>query len=173
MNHYPIRKATAQDVSALFDLIKELAQYEKAIYEVENTPEQLLADGFGDRPLFGAYVAEHESAVVGAAFYYFRYSTWKGKRLFLEDLIVTEAHRRQGVGQRLFEQMVAVAQAEQCNGLSLQVLDWNQPALDFYQKQFLTTDPAWINGHLSAEQMREWKFRYVDPTPFSGPGNSR
>ncbi|MGB3617835.1 MAG: GNAT family N-acetyltransferase, partial [Catalinimonas sp.] len=131
MKDYAIRKATKEDVPALFDLIKELAVFEKAVREVETSKEDLLRDGFGERPLFGAYVAEQGGEVVGAAFYYWRYSTWKGKMLYLEDLIVNEAHRRRGLGDRLFEQMVRVATENDANGISLQVLDWNEDAIEF------------------------------------------
>ena len=158
MNDYLIRKATPSDVPALFALIKELAVFVKAVREVENTEEALLRDGFGEKPLFGAYVAEHAGQVIGAAFYYWRYSTWKGKRLYLEDLVVHEPHRRHGVGQRLFEQMVRLGRENDSSGLSLQVLDWNAPALAFYKKQFMSFDEACINAHLSRQQMDAWKF---------------
>ncbi|SDK71529.1 N-acetylglutamate synthase, GNAT family [Catalinimonas alkaloidigena] len=158
MKDYTIRKATREDVPALFRLIKELALFEKAPREVENSEEQLRKDGFGSDPLFGAYVAEIDGKVVGAAFYYWRYSTWKGKRLYLEDLIVEEDHRRKGIGNALFNQMIRVAQENDCNGMSLQVLEWNEPAINFYKRQFMTLDPEWVNAHMTRQQVESWRF---------------
>ncbi len=143
-----IRKSTPADVPAMFELVKELAIYEKALDQVNNTPEQMLADGFGENPIFGAVVAEENGSIVGMSLYYFRYSTWKGKRLYLEDLIVQEAMRGRGIGEALIQATIAVAKETGCTGLMWQVLDWNEPAINFYKKLGTRLDDEWINVHL-------------------------
>ncbi len=143
-----IRKSTPADIPAMFELVKELAIYEKALDQVSNTPEQMLADGFGENPIFGAVVAEENGSIVGMSLYYFRYSTWKGKRLYLEDLIVQEAMRGRGIGEALIQATIAVAKETNCTGLMWQVLDWNEPAINFYKKLGTRLDDEWINVHL-------------------------
>lgn len=143
-----IRKSTPADVPAMFELVKELAIYEKALDQVSNTPEQMLADGFGENPIFGAIVAEENGSIVGMSLYYFRYSTWKGKRLYLEDLIVQEAMRGRGIGEALIQATITVAKETGCTGLMWQVLDWNEPAINFYKKLGTRLDDEWINVHL-------------------------
>jgi GNAT superfamily N-acetyltransferase len=145
-----IRPGTPADVPQVFDLIVELAVYEEAAHEVTNTPAQLLEDGFGPNPLYGLLVAEDEETLklVGIALYYYRYSTWKGKRLYLEDIIVTESHRGQGLGKELLDSTIEQAKTSGCTGMMWQVLDWNKPAIGFY-KQFGTRfDDGWTNCHL-------------------------
>ncbi|MDR6194631.1 GNAT family N-acetyltransferase [Siphonobacter sp. SORGH_AS_0500] len=142
-----IRKATPEDVPSIYQLIVELAEYEKALHEVINTPEQLLKDGFGENPLFGAIIAEVKGEVVGMSLYYYRYSTWKGKRLYLEDLIIKEAFRGYGLGKRLLEATVEEARQTECSGLMWQVLDWNEPSIEFYKKFGAKLDEEWINCH--------------------------
>jgi GNAT superfamily N-acetyltransferase len=145
-----IRPGTRADVPQVFDLIVELAVYEEAAHEVTNTPAQLLDDGFGDNPLYGLLVAEDQETqkLVGISLYYYRYSTWKGKRLYLEDIIVTESHRGQGLGKELLDATIEQAKATHCTGMMWQVLDWNKPAIGFY-KQFGTRfDDGWTNCHL-------------------------
>ncbi|WP_234733047.1 GNAT family N-acetyltransferase [Tellurirhabdus bombi] len=143
-----IRKGTPDDVPQLFELVTELAIYEKAPEQVTNTPEQMLKDGFGEHPLFGVLVAEVEGKVVGMSLYYYRYSTWKGKRLYLEDIIVTENHRGQGLGKLLFEKTVEEARQSDCTGMMWQVLDWNRPAINFYKAFEARFDTEWWNCHL-------------------------
>lgn len=143
-----IRRATPADVPSIYQLIVELAEYEKALHEVKNTPEQLLKDGFGEQPLYGTIVAEVSGEVVGMSLYYYRYSTWKGKRLYLEDLIIKEAYRGYGLGKRLLEATVEEARQTQCSGLMWQVLDWNEPSIEFYKKFGAKLDGEWINCHV-------------------------
>ena len=143
-----IRKGTPEDVPSVFELVKELALYEKAPEQVTNTAEMMLKDGFGPEPIFGLFVAEVDTKVVGISLYYFRYSTWKGKRLYLEDIVVTEAMRGYGLGKKLFDATVEEAKATNCTGMMWQVLDWNKPAIDFYEKYGTRFDGEWINCHL-------------------------
>jgi len=148
-NTYTLRKGRVEDLPQVLDLIKELALYEKAPHEVENTVEQMRIDGFGENPIFYFFVAEAANgSIVGISLYYFRYSTWKGRRLYLEDLIVTESHRGAGLGKLLFEATIEEAKATHCNGMVWQVLDWNEPAIQFYQRYGTTFDNSWINCSL-------------------------
>lgn len=143
-----IRKGIREDVPVMFELIKELALYEKALEQVTNTVEQMYLDGFGENPIFGSIVAEVEGSVVGLALYYYRYSTWKGKRLYLEDLIVSEKMRGKGLGEQLLEATIQQAKDDSCTGVMWQVLDWNEPAINFYKKFGTKMDGEWINVHL-------------------------
>ncbi len=143
-----IRRAHAADVPAVFELIKELAIYEKAPQELVNTPEQLLADGFGLQPLYLLLVAELDGEIVGISLCYFRYSTWKGKCLYLEDIIITERQRQKGLGSKLFQATIDMGKAQGCKRLTWQVLDWNEPAIQFYKKFNAGLDPEWVNGFL-------------------------
>lgn len=143
-----IRKGIESDLEGVLALIKELAVYEKAAQEVTISLEQLREDGFGNRRLFEFVIAEFEGRVVGMAFYYFRYSTWKGKFLYLEDFVVSEAFRGKGIGTHLFDSVMQVSLSEGCVGMTWQVLDWNEPALHFYQKYGAHLDGEWINGRL-------------------------
>ncbi len=143
-----IRVATKADIPDLLHLIKELAIFEKAPNEVINTPELMEKDGFGENNIFDAFVAEIDDHVIGMAITYFRYSTWKGKRLYLEDLIVTEKSRGLGAGQLLFQHCIQFGKESECNGMVWQVLDWNEPAIDFYKSYNANLDGGWINGTL-------------------------
>ena len=143
-----IRQGTRDDVPQLFELVTELAIFEKAHHELVNTPERMLADGFGDDPLFGVLVAEDETKIVGMSLYYFRYSTWKGKRLYLEDLIVRESYRGHGIGKALLEATREVARQTACTGMMWQVLDWNEPAVQFYKQFGARVDAGWWNCHV-------------------------
>jgi GNAT superfamily N-acetyltransferase len=143
-----IRRGERSDVPALFELIQELAEYERAPHEVTNTPEQLERDGFGENPVYGVLVAEVEGTVVGMSLYYVRYSTWKGKRLYLEDLIVKPEYRGLGLGKQLLDATVEEARRTNCTGLMWQVLDWNEPSIEFYKKYGARLDGEWINCHL-------------------------
>ena len=150
-----IRKGLKEDLQDVLDLIKELADYENALEEVEITLEQLEQDGFGDKPLYHFLIAEKDNKTIGLSFYWFRYSTWKGKFLFLEDFIVKKEYRREGIGALLFKNTLKICQQEKCNGMIWQVLDWNTPAINFYKKHNATISSAWLNGKLSKEQITQ------------------
>lgn len=153
MNTTMIREGRPGDVPGALELVKELAEYERAPLEVTNTVEEMLADGFGEKPIYGLFVAERESVIVGIAIHYVRYSTWKGKMLFLEDIVVKESLRGQGIGKLLFEKCVELAIEKNYPGMIWQVLDWNEPAIQFYKKYNASLDPEWLNGKLTREQM--------------------
>ena len=149
-----IRKGTKADLPRVLELIKELALYEKALHEVINTVELMEKDGFGPNPIYGLFVAENEKGVVGIAIYYWRYSTWKGKRLYLEDIVVTEAERGKGIGKLLFDRTMQHALDEDCSGMMWQVLDWNEPAINFYKKYYKPKlDGEWINCSLERDEI--------------------
>lgn len=143
-----VRPGTKEDLKIVHDLIVELAVYEKEPDAVSNTVEMMLEDGFGDHPIFGFLVAEWNGEIKGASIYYYRYSTWKGKRLYLEDLIVTEDMRGNGLGKALFEETLAIAKFKNCTGMMWQVLDWNEPAINFYKKYNTRFDTGWLNCHI-------------------------
>lgn len=140
-----LRKGTREDLPRVLELIRELALYEKAPEQVTNTIEMMEKDGFGAHPVYGFIVAENEGVIEGLSLYYYRYSTWKGKRLWLEDLIVTESQRGLGTGKKLFERTLEIAKEENCTGMMWQVLDWNEPAINFYKKYDTEFDGEWIN----------------------------
>ncbi|AWV98855.1 GNAT family N-acetyltransferase [Arcticibacterium luteifluviistationis] len=143
-----IREAIAADVPAMMGLVKELALYEKAPEQVTNTEALMLKDGFGNNPIFGAFVAEVDGKVVGLSIYYYRYSTWKGRRIYLEDLVVQESLRGKGAGKMLFEAVIQKGKEEGCTGMMWQVLDWNKSAITFYEKYGAKFDEEWVNCKL-------------------------
>tara|TARA_Y100001980_G_C14283352_1_gene117012 strand:- start:144 stop:587 length:444 start_codon:yes stop_codon:yes gene_type:complete len=143
-----IRPGKKSDIPQVFDLIKELAEYEKALDKVSNTVEKLEEDGFGPNPVYELFVAEIENKIVGIALTYYRFSTWRGKVMYLEDLIVKEHMRRKGIGKKLFDMVLDLAKVTSCVGLSLQVLDWNELGINFYKKYNMEFDDEWINCYL-------------------------
>ncbi|MFT5641555.1 MAG: ribosomal protein S18 acetylase RimI-like enzyme [Cyclobacteriaceae bacterium] len=143
-----IRKGEIQDLPRVLELIEELALYEKAPHEVVNTVERMEKDGFGDNPIFGFVVAEQNNTIQGAAIYYWRYSTWKGKRIYLEDLIVTESQRGLGLGVMLFDEIINIGKSSGASGMMWQVLDWNEPAINFYKKYKARIEEEWLNCSL-------------------------
>tara|TARA_B100001248_G_scaffold123025_1_gene92255 strand:+ start:274 stop:717 length:444 start_codon:yes stop_codon:yes gene_type:complete len=143
-----IRPGKKSDIPQVFDLIKELAEYEKALDKVSNTVEKLEEDGFGPNPVYELFVAEIENNIVGIALTYYRFSTWRGKVMYLEDLIVKEHMRRKGIGKKLFDMVLDHAKVTSCVGLSLQVLDWNDLGINFYKKYNMEFDDEWINCYL-------------------------
>ena len=140
-----IRRAKKTDCARLLELIQELATYEKAPDEVTVTLSHFEASGFGDNPVWWAFVAEVQGVVVGMALYYIRYSTWKGQRLYLEDILVTEEMRGKKIGSLLFDALIIEAKAKNFKGMNWQALDWNEPALNFYRKYNSNFDPEWVN----------------------------
>jgi GNAT superfamily N-acetyltransferase len=147
-----LRVAKKEDCPRLLDLIHELAVYEKAPEEVTVPLHQFEDAGFGQKPVWKAFVAEVDNLIVGFALYYVRYSTWKGCRLYLEDLIVTEPMRGKGIGKMLFDRVIQECRELDFNGMVWQVLDWNEPAINFYKKYEATIEPGWLNASLSKEQ---------------------
>ncbi len=143
-----IRPGKKSDIPQVFELIKELAEYEKALDKVSNTVEKLEEDGFGQNPVYELFVAEIENNIVGIALTYYRFSTWRGKVMYLEDLIVKEHMRRKGIGKKLFDMVLDHAKVTSCVGLSLQVLDWNDLGINFYKKYNMEFDDEWINCYL-------------------------
>jgi GNAT superfamily N-acetyltransferase len=148
-----IRFAVKEDCVRLLELIHELAVYEKAPEEVTVTLDGFEQAGFGESPVWKAFVAEKNGAIVGFALYYTRYSTWKGCRLYLEDFIVTEKERGNGIGKLLFDAVVKEAREKGYNGMVWQVLDWNEPALNFYNKYNAGLESGWLNASFSKEQI--------------------
>lgn len=151
-----IRKGTKSDLPGVFKLINELALFEKAPEEVTNTIADMERDGFGEKPIFEFHVAEENGVIVGMALYFIKYSTWKGKGLYLDDLIVTEKMRGKGTGQKLFDAFMAEAKAINANQVHWQVLDWNTPAVDFYKKLGAKIDEEWWDCKMTAEQIRNY-----------------
>jgi GNAT superfamily N-acetyltransferase len=132
----------------MMDLIRELAIFEKAPEQVTVSLSHFEESGFGEKPVWWAFVAEIDGVIVAMALYYIRYSTWKGQRMYLEDIIVSEAYRGQGLGAALMGALIAEAKAKQFKGMIWQVLDWNEPAIQFYKKYQAHFDPEWINVSL-------------------------
>jgi GNAT superfamily N-acetyltransferase len=140
-----LRQAEKKDIHSIIGLIKELALYEKAPHEVTITPEILERDGFGEKPLFWVILAEENNEVLGMSFYYIRYSTWKGPCLYLEDIIVKELHRGRGIGKMLMDATIKKAKEMKMALMVWQVLEWNEPAINFYKKYNAEFDDEWVN----------------------------
>ncbi|HEX5553689.1 MAG TPA: GNAT family N-acetyltransferase [Chitinophagaceae bacterium] len=158
-----IRRATREDCPRILELVRELAAYEKAPQEVTVSLEEFAESGFGDQPVWWGLVAvapgvspEEEATdnsaeretIVGFALYYIRFSTWKGERMYLEDIIVTKAMRGKGIGKRLFDRLVEEAKEKKLHGMVWQVLHWNTSAIHFYQKYGASLDAEWVNGSI-------------------------
>jgi len=144
-----IRKAERADCTRMMELVQELAVYEKAPDEITVEFEHFVESGFGGNPVWWAYVAELNGNVEGFALYYIRYSTWKGQRMYLEDLLVTEKLRGMGIGKLLFDQLIETAKEKKFSGINWQVLDWNEPAINFYKKlDNVSFDGEWVNCSL-------------------------
>ena len=147
-----IRKAVREDCARMMELIQELATYEKAPDEVTVSLSHFEESGFGPNPVWWAFVAEVNGVVVGMALYYVRYSTWKGQRMYLEDLLVTEEMRGKKIGSLLFDALIQEAKDKKFIGMNWQVLDWNEPAINFYKKYNASFDPEWLNCAISFNQ---------------------
>jgi GNAT superfamily N-acetyltransferase len=151
MSAFHIRKAKRNDMASVLKLITELAIFEREPEAVVVTVDDLQRDGFGDNPLFHTFVAENEGVIVGMALYYYRYSTWKGKTIHLEDLIVTENMRGTGLGFALYKEIIAQGKRDKVRRIEWNVLDWNTPAIDFYEKS-------------GARILEDWRVAQMDET---------
>jgi len=153
MNQITLRTAIKEDCPRLLELVNELALFEKAPQEVTVTLQEFEDAGFGNNPVWKAFVAVDNGIIIGFALYYVRYSTWKGCRLYLEDLLVTESHRGMGIGKLLFDRIIKETQERGFSGMVWQVLDWNEPAIKFYNKYGSSIEAGWLNAALSKEQL--------------------
>lgn len=145
MDNIVIREATEADCPRMMELVHELAVYERAPEAVTVSMEHFITSGFGDKPVWWAIVAEANGIVVGFALYYIRYSTWKGQRMYLEDILVTDDWRGKGIGSLLMDRLIGIAKEKGFSGMLWQVLDWNEPAIRFYKKYNAHFDPEWVN----------------------------
>lgn len=148
MDKITLRKAESIDIPLIFSLVKELALFERAPEEVTATLADYEINGFSEKSLFDAFILFENDQLVGFALWYFRFSTWKGKRLFLEDLFVKSEFRTKGYGKLLMEATIEEAKTTNSKGLMWQVLDWNSPAIEFYKKYGARFDSEWINVHI-------------------------
>lgn len=145
-----VRRAVREDCPTMMQLIHELALYEKAPNEVTVDFDHFAESGFGPNPVWWAFVAEVNHNVVGFALYYVRYSTWKGQRMYLEDILVNEPWRGKGIGKLLFDRLIEEAKENKFSGMMWQVLNWNEPAINFYKKyNGVHFDNEWVNCSLS------------------------
>lgn len=149
-----IRNGQPEDLPQVLELVKQLAAFEKAPKEVEVTLQEMQNWGFGKNKVFDFFVLLKEDSIIGTAIYYYKYSTWKGRCLFLEDIIVTESERGQGYGKLLFNAVAQVAKQEQVRRMEWQVLDWNETAIRFYKNYHSHFDGEWINCKLVYEQLQ-------------------
>jgi GNAT superfamily N-acetyltransferase len=143
-----VRRAVKEDCPRLLELVKELALYEKAPDEVTVSMEHFEESGFGPKPVWWAFVAEEAGIIYGFALYYIRYSTWKGQAMYLEDIIVTEPARGKGIGKLLFDRLIEEAREKGFKRMIWQVLEWNEPAINFYKKYNADFDGEWLNGSI-------------------------
>ncbi|MCC6370111.1 MAG: GNAT family N-acetyltransferase [Bacteroidia bacterium] len=149
-----LRKGLKKDIPGALKLVKELAVFEKAPKEVEVTVEEMTNWGFGKNKLFGFYVLENKGAIIGMALYYYKYSTWKGKCLFLEDIVITQKERNKGYGKLLFNKMLELAKKQKVRRLEWQVLEWNANAIAFYSNYKTEFDNEWVNCKLRYKQLQ-------------------
>ena len=148
-----IRKAEPADLVQVYGLVQELARYENAPNEPSNSLKKFIEEGTCSPPRFHVIVAESDGRIVGMALYYFGYSTWKGSMIYLDDLVVLENYRRHGIGKKLMDELIAIAKEEKVNQLRWHVLDWNEPAINFYKKYPVTFDPTWITVKIEKENL--------------------
>ncbi len=140
-----IRRAVREDCPRLMELVQELAEYERAPQEVTVTREHFEESGFGPNPVWWAFVAEEDGVILGFALYYIRFSTWKGQRMYLEDILVTESARGKGIGQLLMDRLIVEAREKKLSAIVWQVLEWNEPAIRFYKRYDTWFDSEWVN----------------------------
>ena len=151
-----IRKATKNDMPSVLELIQELATFEKEPDAVVVTVDDLIRDGFSENPLFQCFVAEIENEIIGMALFYYRYSTWKGKTIHLEDLIVKENKRGTGAGFALYKEIIKQGKAENVRRIEWNVLDWNTPAIDFYEKSGAKVLGDWRVVHMDDKGIEQF-----------------
>lgn len=151
MKKIAVREARKEDVVRIYSLIKQLAIFEGEENAVKISIEELMEDGFGDHPFYKCIVAEHENEVIAFALYYIRYSTWKGKSVYLEDFLVDEKFRSKGVGKVLFEEIIRISKEMGVRQLNWQVLDWNEGAIRFYERYKANFSDEWINCYILFE----------------------
>lgn len=151
-----IRKGEKKDMKAVLDLIQELATFEKEPDAVVVTVADLERDGFGSTPLFYTFVAEVDNEIVGTALYYYRYSTWKGKTIHLEDLIVKEKMRGSGLGFALYSKIIEQGKHDKVRRIEWNVLDWNTPAIDFYVKSGAKVLDTWRVAQMDENGIHEF-----------------
>ena len=151
-----LRKGTKEDMQAVLDLIIELAVFEKEPDAVVVTVDDLVRDGFSENPLFQCFVAEVDNEIIGMALYYYRYSTWKGKTIHLEDLIVKENKRGTGAGFALYKEIIKQGKAENVRRIEWNVLDWNTPAIDFYEKSGAKVLGDWRVVHMDDKGIEQF-----------------
>ena len=148
-----IREALEKDCNRILELVQELADYEREPEAVTITLSEFIEAGFGSKPVWKAYLAEVDGKIEGFALYYIRFSTWKGQRLYLEDFYVTQEMRGKGLGKQLFEIMIKEVKEKGFKGMNWQVLDWNEPEINFYKKYGREYDSVCLNASLSQEQL--------------------
>ncbi len=150
-----IRHGDKNDVPGMFRLVKELAEFERAPEAVVNTEKMLYEDGFGKNPIYKVFIAEEVATgdVIGMALYYTAYSTWKGRITYLDDLIVTEKFRKYGIGRQLLNEVLKAAHESGVNQIRWQVLDWNEPAINFYKSLGAELDATWLDCKMTKEQI--------------------
>lgn len=151
-----IRKATKNDMTSVLELIQELATFEKEPDAVVVTVDDLVRDGFSENPLFQCFVAEVDGEIIGMALYYYRYSTWKGKTIHLEDLVVKENKRGTGAGFALYKEIIKQGKAENVRRIEWNVLDWNTPAIQFYEKSGAKVLDDWRVVHMDEEGIKRY-----------------
>jgi len=149
-----VRKGKREDCDVVLHLIKELAVYEREPDAVVIDVLQLEEDGFGKNPAYDLLIGEIDGEIKGMALFYEKYSTWKGRALYLEDLIVTESARGCGLGLQLFKEVIKEAHQRSAGRMEWQVLDWNQSAIDFYKEFGASIESEWLNGRFSKEQIK-------------------
>ncbi len=140
-----IRRAVKEDCPRLLELVTELAVYEKAPDEVTVSLAHFEESGFGANPVYWSFVAEEDGVILGFALYYIRYSTWKGQRMYLEDILVTESARGKGIGKLLMDRLIEEAKKRKLSAIVWQVLEWNEPAINFYKKYNASFYAEWVN----------------------------
>ena len=148
-----VRTTEKADVPAIYNLVKQLAVFEKEPDAVINTVDAMINDGFGPNKIFDSFVAETEGKIIGMAVFYWSYSTWKGRYIYLDDLIVDESYRRSGAGKLLFDAVHQFVKDHNANQFRWHVLDWNAPAISFYKKYPTTFDPSWITCKIEKENL--------------------